>query len=191
MAEEDLKKLSLPVGEHDHRRGAAGAPVTLVEYGDYECPDSLASHRSVKEVQERLPGRLCYVFRNFPLTEKHPHAGLAAEAAEAAAAQGRFWEMYDTLFEHQRALEPGDLLRYAEDLGLDRKRFEKELEERAHAGRVREDVHSGLESGVGGTPTLFINGVHHDAPYDPDTLAEAIERAGGAGESPASESGGR
>lgn len=179
MKRSEPKKLSSPVGERDHRRGPVDAPVTLVEYGDYECPDSFNAFRSVKEVQEHLPGRLRYVFRNFPLPKKHPHAELAAQAAEAAAAQGKFWEMYDALFEHQSALETGDLARYAESLGLDRERFGKELEERSHAGRVRDDVRSGLESGVGGTPTLFINGVHHDAPYDADTLAEAIVRAGG------------
>ena len=185
MAASESKKLNFPVGDRDHYRGPAGAPVTLVEYGDYECPDSLNSYRSVKEAQKRLPGQIRYVFRNFPLTEKHPHAGLAAEAAEAAAVQGKFWEMYDTLFEHQRALEAEDLVRYAENLGLDRKRFEKELEDRAHAGHVREDVRSGRESGVGGTPTLFIDGVHHTGPYDPDTLVDAVERACGA--SPAGE----
>ncbi len=185
----DSKKLSTPVGERDHRRGAAGAPVTLVEYGDYECPDSFRSYRSVGEVQRRLPDHLRYVFRNFPLTEKHPHAGLAAEAAEAAASQGRFWEMYGILFENQRALEADDLLRYAEDLRLDRERFEKELKNGTHAGRVWEDIRSGLRSGVGGTPTLFINGVHHTGPYDPDTLAEAVERASGTGASGAGETG--
>ncbi len=128
-------------------------------------------------MQERLGERLRFVFRNFPIATSHPHAEQAAEAAEAAAAQGRFWEMHDSLYEHQRHLEPADLHDYAERLGLDVGRFDRELAEHAHAARVREDFMSGVRSGVNGTPSFYIDGVRHDASYDLDSLLSALERA--------------
>ncbi len=170
-------KLKPPVGANDHVQGPAHAPATLVEYGDYECPYCGEAYPVVKALQERLGNQLRFVFRNFPLSEAHPHAEHAAEAAEAAGAQGKFWEMHDMLYENQDALDAEDLVRYAKALRLDVPRFVKELAEHAHAERVREDFRSGVRSGVNGTPTFFINGVRHDGPFDLDSLLAAIEEA--------------
>jgi protein-disulfide isomerase len=153
--------------------------VTLVEYGDYECPYCGRAHPIVKEVQERLGDRLRFVFRNFPITTSHPRAEQAAEAAEAAGAQGRFWEMHDLIYESQPRLSDGDLRGYAERVGLDIERFDRELADHAYAERVREDFMSGVRSGVNGTPTFFINGARYDDPYDVETLTAALERAAG------------
>ena len=171
--------LTMPVDEdRDHIQGPGDAPVTLVQYGDYECPYCGAAYPIIKEVQARMGERLRFVFRNFPITTSHPNAEQAAEAAEAAAAQGRFWEMHDLLYENQRRLSDRDLLSYAEQLGLDLERFGSELTEHAHAARVREDFMSGVRSGVNGTPTFYINGVRHDDSYELETLLAALERAG-------------
>jgi protein-disulfide isomerase len=171
-------ELTVPVSdERDHVQGSADAPVTLVEYGDYECPYCGAAYPIVKEVQARLGQRLRFVFRNFPITTSHPHAEHAAEAAEAAAAQGWFWEMHDHLYEHQRHLEDADLHAYAEQVGLDVGRFDEELAGHAHAERVHEDFMSGVRSGVNGTPTFYINGKRHDSSYDVDTLLAALKSA--------------
>jgi protein-disulfide isomerase len=178
MTEYARARLALPVSERDHVQGPATAPVTLVEYGDYECPFCGQAYVIVQELQRRLGDGLRFVFRNFPLTDAHPHAEHAAEAAEAAAAQGRFWEMHDYLYEHQRALDDGHLLEAAERLGLDVARFQEELEAHTHAARVREDFMSGVRSDVNGTPTFFINGVRHDDSYDLETLLAALESAG-------------
>ncbi|TMK38930.1 MAG: disulfide bond formation protein DsbA [Actinobacteria bacterium] len=170
--------LSMPVSEdRDHVEGPADAAVTLVEYGDYECPYSGAAYPIIKELQARMGSRLRFVFRNFPITPAHPHAEHAAQAAEAAAAQGRFWEMHDVLYENQRHLGDQDLLAYAESLGLDAERFDKELAEHVHAGRVHEDYMSGVRSGVNGTPTFYINGQRHDSSYDLEPFQAALERA--------------
>jgi protein-disulfide isomerase len=169
-----LARLILPVTDRDHVHGPADAPATLVEYGDYECPFCGRAHPVVKGVQHRLGRRLRFAFRHFPLAEMHPHATRAAEAAEAAGAQGKFWAMHDMLFEHQHALTDPDLLGYAEFLGLDVQRFLTDLAEGAHEAKVRSDFMSGVRSGVNGTPTFFINGVRHDGPWDPDTLTEAL-----------------
>jgi protein-disulfide isomerase len=170
-------RLVLSVSEPYHSQGLANAPVTLVEYGDFECPYCGEAYPIVQEVQRRLGERLRFVFRNFPLTQVHPHAEHAAEAAEAAAAQANFWPMHDTIFEHQRHLEDGDLMHYARDLGLDTGAFEAEMAACAHSGRVREDFLSGVRSGVNGTPTFFINGLRHDDAYNLDTLLAAVEHA--------------
>jgi protein-disulfide isomerase len=170
-------KLTPQVSHRDHIQGAETASVTLVEYGDYECPYCGAAFPIVKAIQKRLGKRLRHVFRHFPLTNAHPHAASAAEAAEAAAAQGKFWEMHDTLYEHQDALEVEDLLEYATELGLDVARFGDDMGEHRHAARVREDFTSGVRSGVNGTPTFFINGVRHDGGYDLATLLASIEEA--------------
>jgi protein-disulfide isomerase len=177
VAEDDLGRLTLPVGARDHAQGSADAAVTLVEYGDYECPHCGRAYPIVQEVQRRLGSTLRFVFRNFPLSESHPHAQNAAEAAEAAAAQGRFWEMHDSLFEHQRALDDRHLVGYAETLGLDPAAFEHDLSAHTHKARVREDFVSGVRSGVNGTPTFFINGVRFDDSWDPDTLTDALRAA--------------
>jgi protein-disulfide isomerase len=172
-------KLTLPVSEdRDHIQGAAEAPATLLEYGDYECPFCGAAYTIVKEVQSRLGDRLRFVFRNFPITTSHPHAELAAEAAEAADAQRKFWEMHDLLYESQQHLEAADLHRYAEQLGLDVGRFDNELARHVHAERVREDFMSGVRSGVNGTPTFYLNGVRHDGDYELETLLAALDHSG-------------
>ena len=174
ITDRDQARLSPPVTDRDHVQGSAQASVTLVEYGDYECPHCGRAHPIVKEVQRRLGAKLRFVFRNFPLTEMHPHAQHAAEAAEAAAGQERFWEMHDALFEHQRSLDDRHLVQYAEALGLDLQQFQQDLTSHAYAGRVREDFRSGVKSGVNGTPTFFINGVRHDDSWDVETLTEAL-----------------
>jgi len=170
--------LTVPVSDgRDHIQGSADAPVTLVEYGDYECPYCGAAYPIVKEVQARMGDRLRFVFRNFPITTSHPHAEQAAEAAEAAAAQGSFWDMHDALYENQKRLGDEDLRAYAEELGLDVERFAGELGEHVHEARVHEDFLSGVRSGVNGTPTFYINGVRHDDSYELETLLAAVEQA--------------
>ena len=167
--------LTLEVRQRDHRRGPENAPVTLVEYGDYECPYCGKAYPIVKEIQRRLGDRLRFVFRNFPLAQSHPHAEHAAEAAEAAAVQEKFWEMHDYLFEHQQALDDGHLVQYAVALNLDKEMFMREMTEHVHTNRVHEDFMSGVRSGVNGTPTFFINGLRHDDSYELETLLTAIE----------------
>ena len=172
-----MTALKAPITPHDHIRGPANAPVTLVEYGDYECPHCGLAHPIVKLIGQQFGRRLCFVFRHFPLAEMHPHALAAAEAAEAAGAQGKFWPMHDMLFENQGALEPTDLLGYAEALGLDVPRFVRELASHTHLDKVQADLRSGARSGVHGTPTFFINGVRHDAGWDAATLLAALGAA--------------
>jgi protein-disulfide isomerase len=168
----------MPVSDgRDHIQGPADAAVTLIEYGDYECPYCGAAYPIVKEVQARMAERLRFVFRNFPISTAHPHAEQAAEAAEAAATQGSFWEMHDLLYENQQRLRDEDLRSYAEKLGLDVERFVRELAEHVHADRVHEDFMSGVRSGVNGTPSFYINGARHDDSYDAETLLAALERA--------------
>jgi protein-disulfide isomerase len=170
--------LTVPIDEgRDHIQGSADAAVTLVQYGDYECPYCGEAYPIVKEVQGRMGERLRFVFRNFPISTSHPHAEQAAEAAEAADAQGRFWDMHDLLYENQRRLRDEDLREYATQLELDLERFDKELAEHVHVARIHEDFMSGVRSGVNGTPTFYINGVRHDDSYDVDTLLDALERS--------------
>jgi protein-disulfide isomerase len=171
-----MSGLAPAVSEADHRQGSDAAPVTLVEYGDYECPHCGRAYQIVKEAQKILARRMRFVFRNFPLAEMHPHATRAAEAAEAAAAQGKFWEMHDMLYEHQNALDDAHLITYVKTLGLDAERIRKELGAGTHAARVRADFRSGVRSGVNGTPTFFINGRRLDGPWDLDGLMAAIEK---------------
>ena len=167
--------LVLPVGPRDHAKGPADAPVTLVEYGDYECPHCGRAHPIVRSVQHALGDRLRFVFRNFPISEAHPHAESAAEAAEAAGAQGKFWEMHDELFDNQGALELPDLITYATRVGADAEDVAAALKTRLHAARVREDFMSGVRSGVNGTPTFFLNGTRYDGEWDRRSLLAAIE----------------
>ena len=169
--------LTPSVSPADHSAGSEDAPVTLVEFGDYECPHCGAAHPIVQEIQKRLGPNLRFAFRNFPLRQIHPRAERAAEAAEAAGAQDEFWGMHDLLFENQDALEDPDLFRYAAALKLDVERFAKELAAGLYADRVRRDFRSGVKSGVNGTPTFFINGVRYDAPWDLPTLLAAVKAA--------------
>jgi protein-disulfide isomerase len=168
-------KLTPPVGDRDHIQGAAHARVTLVEYGDYECPFCGEAYLVVKALQKHFKNHLRLVFRNFPLSEAHPHATHAALAAEAASAQGKFWEMHDQLYENQQALEDQDLAGYAEALGLDVPLFMRQIAEPHLTARVREDFLSGVRSGVNGTPTFFINGMRYDGSYDLASMSAAIE----------------
>jgi Na+/H+ antiporter NhaA len=170
-----LPDLSEPVDPvRDHLRGAADAPVTLVEYGDYECPHCGRAAPVVRELLDRYAGQLRFVFRHLPLPDVHPNAALAAEAAEAAAAQGAFWGMHDALMTRQDALQLDDLLRYASELGLDTKRFAADLQSGRFAPRVAQDVNSAEESGVAGTPTFFANEVLHRGGYEVDALDRTI-----------------
>jgi len=163
--------------ERDHIRGNPDAPVTLIEYGDFECPYCADAAPIIAKMLDRLGDDLRYVFRHLPLADVHPSAQLAAEAAEAAAAQGAFWEMHDHLLAHQDALSPMDLLRHANDLGLDLSRFEEDLRRRRFAARIAEDVQSADASGVTGTPTFFVNGRRHQGVYDVDTLTQSVKAA--------------
>ena len=166
-----------PVGPEDHSQGPADAPLTLVEYGDFECPSCGQAYPIVQAIQERFGDQLRFVFRNFPLTEIHPHAEHAAEAAEIAGTQGAFWEMHDQLFEHQRALDDHHLVRYAEQIGLPADAFAAALADEAETDRIQADFMSGVRSGVNGTPTFFINGLRFDDSWDEETLSAALEDA--------------
>lgn len=169
-----VERLTVPISKHDRIQGPINAPFNLLEYGDYECPFCGQAYPIVKAVQRSLGGQLCFAFRHFPLTNVHPHSKHAAEAAEAAGAQKRFWEMHDTLFENQDALEDEDLVKYAAALGLDVSRFMNEVLTGAHVRRIREDFMSGVRSGVNGTPTFFMNGMRYDGPRDAETMIAAL-----------------
>ncbi|HMH37506.1 MAG TPA: Na+/H+ antiporter NhaA, partial [Streptosporangiaceae bacterium] len=174
---EAIIDLAVPVDpERDHVRGADQALVTLVEYGDYECPFCGLAEPMIRELLAD-DGDLRYVWRHLPLTDVHPHALLAAEGAEAAARQGSFWPMHDQLLTHQDALTADDLLRYAAQLGLDTGRFTADLRRHAGEAKITEDVDSADLSGVTGTPTFFVNGKRHRGAYDIDTLADAVRAA--------------
>ena len=173
---DDAAVLHAPVSSNDHAQGPATATVTLVEYGDYECPHCGRAYPIVKELQRRFGEQLRFVFRNFPLREIHPHAAHAAEAAEAASSQGLFWEMHDALFEHQHALDDLHLIQYAIDIGADDRQLREELTSHVHAPRVRNDFLTGIKSGVNGTPTFFINGVRHDRSWDVETMTRALRK---------------
>jgi protein-disulfide isomerase len=171
----DLSKLLLPVQPDDHVQGSPDARYTLVEYGDYECPECGRLFVTIRELHARLGDELRLVFRQYPRSGIHPHAQQAAEAAEAAGAQGRFWEMHDLLFAHQNALTTKDLYRYAEQLGLDTQRFRDELKHRTYEDRVREDFRRGVANGVYGTPGLFINGIRYGGAVDIDSLLRQLQ----------------
>ena len=168
--------LTPPVSERDHAQGRAGAPVTLVEYGDYQCPYCGAAYPEVKRLQKTLGKRLRFVFRNFPLTQAHPYALIAAEAAEAAALHGKFWQMHDLIYENQAALEPDILPAWAEKVGLDLDEFGTAIQQGGVTKRIKEDRMSGIRSGVNGTPSFFINGTRYDGAPDHDSLLAAVER---------------
>jgi protein-disulfide isomerase len=166
--------LTVPDPERDHFQGSADAPIKLLEYGDYECPFCGDAHAMVQEIQRRLGDDLLFAFRNFPLTNIHPHAEHAAEAAEAAGDQGNFWGMHDLLFENQSALEDEDLSAYAAELGLDARRLIRQVAWKIYAPRIHEDFKSGVRGGVNGTPTFFINGERYDGVSDVKDLLSAL-----------------
>lgn len=155
-------RLTQPVNDADHAVGASDAPLTLVEYGDFECPFCGMAYPIVKAAQRKLGRRLRLVYRHFPLKQSHPHAQHAAEASESAATQDRFWEMHDRLFENQHALEDADLVRYGKSIGVDADRLAADLEAGTWRKRVRDDFRNGVKSGVNGTPTFFVNGERYD-----------------------------
>lgn len=171
------RRLLVSVNERDHIKGPATAEVTVVEYGDYECPHCGHLYHVLNGVESYMGRRLRLVYRHFPLGVVHPHARLAAEAAEAAAAQGKFWPMHAGLFEHQRSLGSSLIFQQAAALELDMERFTLELDQHVHGERVWTDLMGGVRSGVNATPTLFVNGVRHDGPHDEQTLIQAFEEA--------------
>jgi protein-disulfide isomerase len=172
-----MSLLKNPVGSEDHIQGDEDALCTLVEYGDYECPHCRAAHPVIKRVERHFGKRLCFVFRNFPLTQIHANAQSAAETAEFAASEGKFWEMHDLLFENQDQLGDDLYAELATQLGLDAAKLQESLENGAYTGRVQSDFTGGVRSGVNGTPTFFVNGQRHNGPADFDHLVEAIEAA--------------
>ena len=174
MTPQTQTQLAVPVNAQDHSRGPKDAPITLVEYGDFECPHCGQAHYQLQELEKAIGESMRLVFREFPLTTVHPHAAQAAEAAESAGAQRKFWPMHDMLFENQDALAEEDLLQYAAAIDLDVERVRPRLEPRALRARVREHFMGGVRSGVNGTPTFFINGVRHDGGFDYQSLLEAI-----------------
>jgi protein-disulfide isomerase len=171
----EYSNLSLPVNStRDHIQGPDTAPVTLVECGDYQCPYCGQAYPIIKQIQDEFGENLRFVFRNFPLIQAHPHAQHAAEAAESAAYQSKFWDMHDYLYEHQQALDDKHLEEYAIALGLDLSTFNHDMTYHTHASHIREDFLSGVRSGVNGTPAFYINGIRHDDSWDIDTLSKAL-----------------
>ena len=168
--------LTQPVSARDHAEGPEDAPLTLVEYGDYQCPYCGAAYPVVKRLQKTLGKELRFVFRNFPVTQAHPYALIAAEAAEAAALQGKFWEMHDLLYEQQTHLKPEIIPVWAKKIGLDLNKFGKDTKQGGVVEkRIQEDRQSGIRSGVNGTPTFYINGKRYDGSHDYDSLLAALE----------------
>jgi protein-disulfide isomerase len=179
--QKQVKKLTIPVNiGSDHIRGSANnnAPITLVEYGDYECPYTGMAYPIVRElIREFGNDKIRFVFRNFPLNDIHPHAQHASEAAEAAAAQDKFWQMHDYLFEHQKALDDGHLLEYTQKVGLeDIRKFKDDTSRHVYAPLIGESLKGGIDSGVEGTPTLFINGVRYEDSFDLKTFSETLQK---------------
>ena len=164
-----------PVGPADHTAGALSALMTLVEYGDFECPHCAAAHPIVQTLRSEMGHWLCFAYRHFPLTEVHPHAEHAAESSEGAGELGKFWEMHDVLFRNQRALADGDLIRYARTLDIDPRWTADALRTGAYEPEVRDDFVGGVRSGVNGTPTFYVNGVRHDGPWDLPSLRAALQ----------------
>ena len=169
-----MSLLKPDVGPADHAQGPRDAPLMVVEYGDFPCPDCGEQYPEIKAVQEAMGDDLCFVFRHFPLAEAHPHAVHAAELTEAADTVGKFWEMHDRLYEHQSELDDGSLAGHARALGLGEALFQAVLDEE-YEGRVRHDFLTGVRSGVNGTPSLFINGERYDGPRDAGSLIELLK----------------
>lgn len=177
MNQQHRFELAVAVGAVDHISGPADASVTVVEYGDFECPNCKQAAPAVKLALSRFAGRMRFVYRHFPLEKVHPHALLAAEAAEAAGGQGKFWPMHDLLFDNQNHLKPKHLRSYVEKLEVDLVRYDADMEDEVYRQRVREHIEGGSRSGVRATPTFFINGKIHDVSYGMQHLMEGIEAA--------------
>lgn len=171
-----MSGLTFPVSAEDHSQGDVGARCTLLEYGDYQCPSCGQAYGIVKRLQQHFGKNLRFVFRNFPLSEQHAHAEHAAEAAEFAAANGKFWEMHDLLYQHQDDLGDEALLRLADRLRLPADHLFESLRAGTYRPRMQADFIGGVRSGVNGTPTFFIDGQRHNGPFDHDTLADALRR---------------
>ena len=169
-----MSALRRPVDVGDWAKGPADAPVTLLEYGDFECPFCGRAFWELKRLEHAAGDEVRFVFRHFPLSQMHPHATLAAEAAEAAGAQGKFWEMHDKLFTNQHALQLPALLTYAEEIGVDASRFARDLEEHRYLPKIRRDFMEGVRSGVNGTPTLFINNARWNGPITGNALLAGL-----------------
>ncbi|MBE9225507.1 DsbA family protein [Phormidium sp. LEGE 05292] len=165
----------LAIAPHDHLQGVIDAPTTLIEYGDYQCPYCAQMHKMIQTIQHQLNPQFCFVFRHFPQSQFHFQAQKAAEAAEAAAAQGQFWQMHNLLFERQKFLNDGNLLEYANELGLDLYEFLGAIAQRQYADRVAQDISSGIQGGVACTPTLFINGSRYNDAWEVERLSTAIQ----------------
>jgi protein-disulfide isomerase len=161
----------------DHVQGPADAPVTVVEYGDYECPYCRGAFRDVQEMLGEYRGQIRFVFRNFPIPQLHPHAAQAAQAAEAAAVQGKFWPMYELLLQPDARLDTDSLLSFAEGLGLDVPRFAEDLAEQRYAARIESDVQEGLRNGVNATPKFYVNGQRVDGKVPLEHLEELVRQA--------------
>jgi protein-disulfide isomerase len=172
-----MAQLKVPVSDSDHVLGPHAAPVTLVEYGDYECPHCGHAHPIIKRLLKHYGDRLRFVFRNFPLTQIHPMAEPAAEAAEFAAAHGKFWQMHDGIYENQDELSPELLSELAEKLGLPEGELMEALDNHAYLEKVRADFSGGVRSGVNGTPTFFINGNRHEGSWEYEDLVAVIDAA--------------
>lgn len=177
MTQTQKLELAVPISAIDHMLGALHAPVTVLEYGDFECPNCKQAAPAVKLLLERFTGRIRIVYRHFPLEEVHPHALLAAQAAECAAGQGRFWEMHDLLFENQSHLKPHQLRVYADRLELDMVRYDAEMGDEVYLQRVREHIDGGKLSGARSTPTFFVNGRIQDVSFGLQALGKAVEKA--------------
>ena len=175
---EGCTDLTIPVSPRDHLEGSLDAPILLVEYGDYECPDCLNAWPIVKQLRQALGDRLAFSFRHYPQASIHPHASAAAQAAEAAAAQSRFWDMHDLLFRNQKRLADLDITHLALQLGLEVYQFQADFERPSHLKRIREDIQSGADSGVKGTPTFFINNCRYRGKVDAPTMLTTLNAAG-------------
>ena len=171
------ERLTQPATERDRVQGLLTAAIVLVEYGDYQCPNCKEAHAIIQQVQQQLGSELCFVFRHFPLTQIHPQARQAAEAAEVASDQDMFWQMHETLFARQPTLGDGCLVQYANDLGLNMSRFLWNFSQHVYRDRVQSDFLSGVASGVTGTPTFFINNVPLESNWNLEALMAAIERS--------------
>lgn len=172
-----MSTLKVPITSTDHIQGSSNASIQLVEYGDYQCPYCGEAYPIIKKIQKEFQNRLCFVFRNFPIVDSHPFAGIAALTAEYAATKDKFWEMHDMLYENQEFLDLPYLLEYAKSLHLSDTELQKAIENETFAKKIQDDFMGGVRSGVNGTPTFFINGYRHDGSFEYDELKEALENA--------------
>lgn len=169
-------KLTEPVSNRDHTEGNIDAPITLVEYGDYQCPGCGQAYPQVKDLLEKLGENIRFVFRNFPLTQLHPYALLGAVAAEAAGLQGKFWEMHDMIYENQIDLSPNGVMDFAEQLGLDMTKFQQDLNNDELQDRIEHDFTTGINSGVNGTPSFYVNGEKYEGPLESNWIQQSSQR---------------